>query len=84
MHSVVLQVRESELEQLCDGEADSKGLLWHLHVRERLPLDILKALPGAIKAVSRREGGSSIQRSGAAAEDAAEAVGAGAKSWSHR
>jgi hypothetical protein len=69
-----VQVHEHELEQLCDGEGDSKGLIWALHVRERLPLDILKALPGALKAVSKRDGGSSSssqRRRGAAAEDAA-------------
>jgi hypothetical protein len=76
---LLLQVRESDLEQLCDGEGDAKGLAWPLHVRDRLPLDILKALPGALKAVSQRDGSgsSSGQRGSAAAEDAPEAGLAG-------
>eukprot|EP00879_Flechtneria_rotunda_P025895 GHRR01027550.1.p1 GENE.GHRR01027550.1~~GHRR01027550.1.p1 ORF type:complete len:512 (+),score=171.74 GHRR01027550.1:324-1859(+) len=49
----VFGVREP-LEQHCDGENDTKGLLWHCHVRDRLPLDILKYLPGAMKAIGRR------------------------------
>lgn len=45
------QVREDELQQLCDGDSDSTGLQWPLHVRDRLPLDLLSCLPGAVKAV---------------------------------
>jgi hypothetical protein len=44
------------LEQLCDGECDAAGFTWPLHVRDRLPLDLLSCLPGAVKAVSDRRG----------------------------
>jgi hypothetical protein len=79
---LLLQVHEDELEALCDGEGDSRGLIWPLHVRERLPLDILKALPAALKAVSKRDGSgssSSQQRPGVAAEEGADAVTAGGR-----
>eukprot|EP00878_Enallax_costatus_P038355 GHUV01043566.1.p1 GENE.GHUV01043566.1~~GHUV01043566.1.p1 ORF type:complete len:320 (+),score=84.08 GHUV01043566.1:1293-2252(+) len=50
----VFGVKESELEHLCDGESDTTGLQWHIHVRDRLPIDILSILPGAVKAVGSR------------------------------
>lgn len=49
---------------LCDGETDSCGLQWPLHVRDRLPLDLLSCLPGAVKALGNRRG---TQASAAAA-----------------
>ncbi|KAF8068363.1 TARBP1 [Scenedesmus sp. PABB004] len=57
------QVREAQLEQLLDGEGDAQGLAWHVHVRDRLPLDLLRSLPGALKAV----GGRNYARGGGAA-----------------
>lgn len=48
------QVNEVDLDRLCDGESDVTGLQWPLHVRDRLPMDILRVLPGAIKAVGNR------------------------------
>lgn len=52
----VFGVRQDQLDQLCDGESDSTGLLWPLHVRDRLPLDLLSCLPGAVKAVGDKRG----------------------------
>lgn len=61
-----LQVREDQLEALCDGEADSQGLLWPLHCRDRLPLDLLSLVPGAVKAVEDRRGAAAGAVGGAA------------------
>jgi hypothetical protein len=51
-----VQVREDQLEQLCDGSSDTTGLQWPLHVRNRLPLDLLSCLPGALKALGGDRG----------------------------
>jgi hypothetical protein len=65
----VFGVQPGQLDQLCDGESDSTGLLWPLHVRDRLPLDLLSCLPGAVKAVGDR-GGAAVPGAAAGAADA--------------
>eukprot|EP00967_Tisochrysis_lutea_P105298 scaffold160400_cov15-Tisochrysis_lutea.AAC.1 len=37
----VFGINPAHVEALCDGETDAKGLLWHVHARDRLPMDIL-------------------------------------------
>ena len=54
--TAAVQVREDQLEQLCDGSSDTTGLQWPLHVRSRLPLDLLSCLPGALKALGGDRG----------------------------
>lgn len=66
----VFGVRADQLASLCDGESDATGLQWPLHVRDRLPLDLLSCLPGAVKAVGDRKGAGAT----AAASTGAEAV----------
>lgn len=62
---------------MCDGESDSTGLQWPLFVRDRLPLDLLSCIPGAVKAVGDRRGAASTTAAAAAVQDvgAAAAVG---------
>lgn len=75
----VFGVKQDQLDSLCDGECEGTGLQWPLHVRERLPLDLLSCLPGAVKAVGDRRGVSGSAAGGAGDADADEdAAGAGA------
>jgi hypothetical protein len=75
----VFGVQQDQLDQLCDGEPDSTGRLWPLHVRDRLPLDLLSCLPGAVKAVGDKRGaavpGTAAGAAGAAA-GGADVIGA--------
>ena len=32
-----------------DGESDVQGMTWHVHVRDRLPIDLLRLVPSALK-----------------------------------
>ena len=36
-----------------DGESDTSGIAWHLHVRDRLPLDLIALVPLLVKQVNR-------------------------------
>lgn len=73
----VFGVKQDQLDSLCDGECEGTGLQWPLHVRERLPLDLLSCLPGAVKAVGDKRGPGSAA-GGAGADADADAAGAGA------
>lgn len=80
----VFGVRQDQLDSLCDGESDSTGLQWPLHVRDRLPLDLLSCLPGAVKAVGDRKGAPAAAAAGGGGEaapggNAADAGAAGGK-----
>lgn len=46
-----LQVRSEEA--LEDGETPSSGLTWHLHLRDRLPLDLLALVPLMLRSVNK-------------------------------
>lgn len=46
-----LQVRCEEA--LEDGETPSSGLTWHLHLRDRLPLDLLALVPLMLRSVNK-------------------------------
>ena len=36
-----------------DGESDTSGIAWHLHVRDRLPVDLIALVPLLVKQVNR-------------------------------
>jgi hypothetical protein len=74
----VFGVKHEQLDSLCDGDSDGTGLQWPLHVRDRLPLDLLSCLPGAVKAVGDRRGTGSAAAAGAGADGDADGAGAAA------
>ncbi len=45
----------SEQVEAADGESEVTGLSWHLHVRDRLPLDLVALVPLLLKHMNRGE-----------------------------
>ena len=37
----VFGITQESVEAMRDGETDATGMLWHVHIRDRLPMDIL-------------------------------------------